>query len=106
MPPADNYTYTIFSKSGCINCVKAKKFLQEKQTEEKNNTIINIEVIDCDEYLIENKNGFLKYIEALNGKKTVVNFPIIFAGSTFIGGMNDLILYFSMIEAFDTNNEF
>ena len=39
--------FTIYSKSGCINCNKVKVLLKEKK--------VLFSVIDCDEYIIENK---------------------------------------------------
>jgi glutaredoxin len=101
---ANEYTYTIFSKSGCVNCVKAKKMIQDRQTECKNYNV-NVEIIDCDEYLLEDRTGFLNYIEALVGKKVTL-FPIIFIGNSFIGSLNELILLFSKKDAFDTVIDF
>ena len=43
-PNEDNNIFTIYSKSGCINCRNVKDLLQ------KHNFTFNI--IDCDEYLI------------------------------------------------------
>ena len=43
--------FTIYSKSGCFNCAKVKDFLQENN--------IPFTIIDCDEYLLENKAEFL-----------------------------------------------
>ena len=43
--------FTIYSKSGCINCSKVKSLLKEKK--------LIFSVIDCDEYIIENKEDFL-----------------------------------------------
>ena len=36
--------FTIYSKSGCPNCVKIKKLLLEKT--------VNFKLVDCDEYII------------------------------------------------------
>ena len=46
--------FTIYSKSGCPNCVKIKKLLLEKT--------VNFKLVDCDEYIIENKERFLLFI--------------------------------------------
>lgn len=53
--------FTIYSKSGCSYCVKVKNLLKEK------NAIFV--VIDCDEYLLEDKAGFLEFIHLLVGKE-------------------------------------
>jgi glutaredoxin len=47
--------FTIYSKSGCFYCSKAKTLLKEKKLE---HTIIN-----CDEYILEDKEIFLTLIE-------------------------------------------
>ena len=51
--PATN-GYTIYTKSGCPNCVKIKKYLCECGAE--------MLVVNCDEYIIENKQVFLQFI--------------------------------------------
>jgi glutaredoxin len=68
--------FTIYSKSGCPNCVKAKALLNERG--------IPFITVDCDEYILENKPEFLQFIEkkALTPWKT---FPIIFDGTKFVG---------------------
>jgi len=72
--------YTIYSKSGCINCTKIKNLLKEKQ-------LFFIE-IQCDEYLFENKENFLLFIKE-KAKKEHKTFPIIFFNGEFIGGYNE-----------------
>jgi len=69
--------FTIYSKSGCSNCTKVKKLLMEKQ-------IVFID-IDCDEYLIEDKNGFLSFIREKANKECKI-FPMVFKDANFIGG--------------------
>ena len=68
--------FTIYSKSGCPNCVKAKTLLKDKG--------LPFLIVDCDEYILENKAEFLQFIE----KKALTewkSFPIIFDGSSFVG---------------------
>ncbi len=72
--------FTIYSKSGCPNCLKVKALLKDK------NLIFNI--VDCDEYLIEDKENFLLFIEDLT-KKTCRVFPLVFNDEIFIGGYNE-----------------
>jgi glutaredoxin len=73
---------TIYSKSGCTYCKKSKTFL----------TSINKPfcMIDCDEFLLDNKADFLLFIKNL-ANVDVTSFPIIFNGDTFIGGYNELV---------------
>ena len=44
--PSDN-NFTIYSKSGCINCRRVKDLLKNNNSE--------YEMIDCDDYLLEDK---------------------------------------------------
>lgn len=90
-PSTEKDFYTIYSKSGCPNCTKAKKYLASE-----NNKYL---FINCDEYLIENKNGFLEFIKNRVGKEYNI-FPIIFHNEEFIGGYNELIIYKDKISAF------
>jgi glutaredoxin len=81
-PESDKFT--IYSKSGCPNCVKAKTLLKEKG--------LPFLIVDCDEYILENKAEFLQFIEkkALTPCKT---FPIIFSGNKLVGSFNELKIY-------------
>jgi glutaredoxin len=83
---------TIYSKSGCTYCKKSKTFL----------TSINKPfcMVDCDEFLLDNKADFLLFIKNL-ANADVTSFPIIFNGDTFIGGYNELV---SAIQKNSTNN--
>ena len=76
----NNNGFTIYSKSGCINCTKFKKLLKDK------NILYN--EINCDEYIIENKDFFLLFIFN-KSKKEYKTFPMIFFNSEFIGGYNE-----------------
>ena len=72
--------YTIYSKSGCLNCNKVKNLLKEKN--------LIFFVVDCDEYLIENKNDFLFFIKEKTNKE-VKTFPMVFDNGKFIGGYSE-----------------
>ncbi len=72
--------FTIYSKSGCHNCSKIKKLLNEKH-------LFFLEV-QCDEYLIEEKEAFLSYIQTIVGKPCSI-FPMIFYDGKYIGGFNE-----------------
>jgi glutaredoxin 3 len=69
--------YTVYSKSGCTYCTKVKQLLQEKN--------YAFDLIDCDEYLLEDKEGFLKFIKDKAGKE-YRTFPMIFRCGEFVGG--------------------
>ena len=70
--------YTIYSKYGCTYCNKVKRLLVQKN--------IGFSVIDCDEYLLENKEKFLGFIKEITGKEWKT-FPIVFDDKqVFLGG--------------------
>ena len=50
---------TIYSKSGCTYCVKSKDLLEEKY--------IEYSVINCDEYLLEDRDAFISEMKDLIG---------------------------------------
>lgn len=72
-------SYTIYSKNGCPFCTKAKNLLKSEK----------VTVIDCDEYLIEDKPGFLEYMKNMIGREYKM-FPMIFKKGVFIGGFTEL----------------
>jgi glutaredoxin len=74
--------FTIYSKSGCPNCSNIKKILKSK------NLFFN--VVDCDDYIIEDKVNFLLFIKDLS-KREIKQFPIIFHTGNIIGGYNETI---------------
>ena len=80
--------FTIYSKSGCHNCSKLKKILTDS-------AIFFLE-IQCDEYLIEDKENFLSFIENKIGK-SYKTFPMVFFDGKFIGGYNETIEYIETI---------
>ena len=86
--------YTIYSKSGCPNCTKVKKFLQNANSQ--------MNIVDCDEYLIESKEEFLKFIET-TAEKSVRMFPIVFFERKFIGGYDETEYHYSRLNAFSND---
>ena len=60
---------TVYSKSNCQFCSKIKNFLNEKN--------IFFTEINCDNYLTNNKEGFLSYIKNMIGR-SYATFPMIF----------------------------
>ena len=89
---------TIYSKSGCTNCVKVKTLLKENN--------IKFTVIDCDEFILEDKQGFLQFINLLVHKE-YKTFPMVFLNKTFIGGYKETEEYLTKLRQkeldFDTN---
>jgi glutaredoxin len=70
--------YTIYTKSQCPFCIKAKNLLKDEA----------YTMIDCDDYLIDDKETFLAFIENLIGK-SYRTFPMIFKNKKFIGGFKE-----------------
>ena len=89
--------FTIYSKSGCPNCMRIKKILTEKKQ-----TFIEI---NCDEYLIEDKDFFLYIIKNLAQKEPKV-FPMIFNSGTFIGSFIETQEFLDKQLSFDENGGF
>lgn len=83
---------TIYSKSGCKNCLLVKHLLKEQ------NMVFN--VIDCDEFILEKKEDFLEFIKELIGKE-YKSFPMIFDGLIFVGGFKEITNYIDKILDFD-----
>ena len=90
VPPEKN-GYTIYSKSGCPNCLKIKTFLCEKG--------LNQFIINCDEYILDDKQKFLNYIETI-AEKSVKLFPMVFLNGKYIGGYIETLLQCEEEEAF------
>ena len=89
--------FTVYSKSGCSNCTKVKKLLIEKK-------LLFVE-IDCDEYIIEDKEKFLLFIkERVN--KEYKTFPMVFNDGNFVGGFTETQDYFNKLLSFDEKADF
>ena len=72
--------FTIYSKSGCVNCRKVKDLLKSANLE--------YEIIDCDDYILEEKENFLLFIQSYSISEWKV-FPMIFYDGKFIGGLSE-----------------
>jgi glutaredoxin len=95
--PSDT-DFTVYSKSGCPNCSIVKKLLKDK------NLIFN--VVDCDDYVIEDRENFLLFIQDLS-KQEIKQFPIIFHAGNFIGGYKDTKEYIDkLFLSFEDNLNF
>lgn len=88
----NEYGFTIYSKSGCPNCLKVKALLQKNK--------LKFTIVDCDEYIIEDKSFFLLFINKL-AKTSVTMFPMIFNDGLFIGGYNEIQDYINKLLSFE-----
>lgn len=84
--------FTIYCKSGCPNCLKVKKLLNDKN--------INPVIVDCDEYLIEEKENFFIFIKKY-ANKDCTKFPMVFNDGFFIGAYSETIDYLNKNVNFD-----
>jgi glutaredoxin len=90
--------FTIYSKSGCINCNKVKLLLELKN--------IVFDVIDCDEYILEKREIFLLFIKEISGKE-IATFPIVFYDEKYIGGYSETFKFVTkQIVSFEENLDF
>ena len=76
--------FTVYSKSGCLNCVRVVKFLESKFI--KHNYIL------CDEELFDDREQFLLKIQEYAGKE-VTQFPMVFHDGLYIGGLKETIVF-------------
>jgi glutaredoxin 3 len=83
--------YTIYSKSGCPFCTKVKRLLEKESPEPL--------LVDCDDYLVENKEDFLLFIQQMAGRE-YKTFPMIFHNGNFLGGFTDTKEYYEKQSAF------
>jgi len=92
IPEPNKDQITVYSKSGCPNCTNVKKLLKEKQAK--------FIIIDCDDFILEDKTTFLKSIHRLSGKEHNT-FPFVFDGNRFIGGYKETLSYLEKLLDFD-----
>ena len=81
--------FTVYSKSGCINCTNVKSLLKE--------TKLAFTIVDCDEFILENKEEFLEFIKQLIGQECK-KFPMVFDNNKFIGGYNETVKYVKILQ--------
>jgi glutaredoxin len=83
--------FTIYSKSGCPNCISVKKCIKEKN--------FLLTEINCDEYILEDKEEFLQFIE--NKAETCYKtFPMVFYDGKFVGGLTQTIEFTNKLLSF------
>jgi glutaredoxin len=69
--------FTILTKTGCNNCKTLKKIL-----ELNNHTTL---MVNCDEYLINDREGFIKAIrEQIRNDIEKIYFPIVFYDGMYV----------------------
>jgi glutaredoxin 3 len=87
--------FTIYSKSGCPNCLKSKALLKSKH--------LLFKIVNCDEYILEDKESFLSFIVSLSNTEVNV-FPIVFYDEKFVGGYIETVGFVDeLLLAFDAN---
>jgi glutaredoxin len=86
IPTPQSNGFTIYSKSGCTYCVKVKNLLKENGEP--------FLVVDCDEFLLEDKPAFLQFMHLLVGKE-YKTFPMVFLNGNFIGGFSETQQYYA-----------
>ncbi len=98
-PMPTKHQITVYSKSGCGNCSKVKNLIKNKHF------IFNI--IDCDEFLLENKEKFLTFMKEIIGKEYRM-FPMVFDNEKFVGGYSETVSYIANLQddLFDFNTSF
>ncbi len=79
---------TIYSKSGCPNCIKVKDFLKLKK--------VIFEIVSCDDYLLDHKEEFIQFISE-KANKVCTSFPIVFDGNKYIGGLNETKIHIEKV---------
>jgi glutaredoxin len=89
--------FTVYSKSGCSNCTKVKKLLAEYKA--------FFVVIDCDDYIIEDKENFVLFIKE-RANKEYKTFPMVFNDGKFIGGFTETQDYLNKLLTFDEKSDF
>ena len=89
--------FTIYSKSGCMLCSKVKTLLDDHA--------LVCTVVDCDEYILEDKQSFLLFIKNITGCE-IKGFPIVFDNGAYIGNYSDAKEHIDKLTSFDNNLSF
>lgn len=82
--------YTVYTKSNCIYCTNVKTLLSK---------VSDLSLIDCDAYLLDQRDAFLEWIKTIVGKE-YKTFPIVFYNGFFIGGFTETKEYYDSINSF------
>ena len=70
--------YTLYSKSDCRFCHKAKVLLHNE----------NYTLVECDKYIETDRDGFLQQMRSYTGRDHNT-FPMVFKDGVFVGGCSD-----------------
>jgi glutaredoxin len=76
--------FAIYSKSGCPDCLKVKRYLIDQKTQ--------FTEINCDEELFNNRDEFIQSLEKI-ANQSIQRFPIVFHNEQYIGGYNETVQY-------------
>lgn len=87
-PVPSTVGYTVFTNTGCTYCEFVKELLEEE-------TFIPV---NCDEFLTDQKEAFLVYIEGLVGKPHKT-FPMVFYEGRFLGGFTETKKYYESLSS-------
>lgn len=91
--------YTVYTKSGCIQCTEVKNFLRKEGVD------IVTTIVDCDEYIIEDKPGLIRFLNELAGTE-IKMFPVIFFEEEYVGGMKETRDHLYKMLSFSTETQF
>ena len=72
--------FTVYTKTDCKYCAMVKELLEDEI----------VTYILCDEYLAEDKDRFLAFIDSKGGKEHKT-FPMVFFDAKFVGGFTDTL---------------
>ena len=84
--------FTVYGRSGCHYCTKVKQLLKSKE--------YIFSLVDCDEYVLEDKDNFLNFIKSFTDKE-IKGFPMVFYDKIFIGGYNETKDYINKLQVFE-----
>ncbi len=84
-------SFVIYSKDECKYCELAKQLLLDEG--------FGYEIVMCDNYLRDDREGFLKRMEEKIGY-SYKTFPMVFYKDKFIGGYNELLKEVEQITCF------
>jgi len=80
--------YSVYTKSNCNYCTNVKKLIPQAH------------VINSDDYIAQNRDIFLRFVDKLSGKNPRT-FPMVFLNKRFIGGYTETKAYIDDLESFD-----
>ena len=83
--------FILYSKNDCKFCDLSKQLLLDEG--------YSYEIIMCDNYLKEDREGFLKRMEEKIGY-SYTTFPMIFHKDSFVGGYTELVKKVEQMECF------